>query len=159
MLAGLSGLSRAPMPPARQTYSSVQELPTAMWPTIERTRRRLQGEAAAEPTADAIVVVDGEGIPATTTVVLSLGRPEFDRLGQALLTRSGPGAVRPDTPARLEAALATLIADVGGDHGRARVVRRPAGLTTPEAWQVRLTDVLPAVVDAIGDAIRGGPAR
>ena len=130
-----------------------------MWPTIERTRRRLQGETAAEPIADAIVVVDGEGIASTTTVVLSLGRPEFDRLGQALLTRSGPGSVRPDTPARLEVALATLITDVGGDHGRARVVRRPAGLTTPEAWQVRLTDVLPAVVDAIGDAIRGGPAR
>lgn len=134
-------------------------MPAAMWPTIERTRRRLQGAAAAEPSADAIVVVDGEGGASTTTVVLSLGRPEFDRLGQALLTRSGPGAVRPDTPARLEAALAALITDLGGGHGRARVVRRPAGLTTPEAWQVRLTDVLPAVVEAIGDAVRGGPAR
>lgn len=130
-----------------------------MWPTIERTRRRLQGGAAAEPSADATIVVDGEGGASTTTVVLSLGRPEFDRLGQALLARSGPGAVRPDTPARLEAALEVLIAGVGGDRGRVRVVRRPAGLTTPEAWQVRLTDVPPAVVDAIGDAIRGGAAR
>ncbi|MBA2300484.1 MAG: hypothetical protein H0W22_06890, partial [Chloroflexi bacterium] len=40
--------------------------------------------------------------------------------------------------------------------GRTLVARRPAGLYTPEAWQVRLTDAEPAIEIAIRRAIREG---
>jgi hypothetical protein len=45
---------------------------------------------------------------------------------------------------------------MGGD-GRPRVVRRPAGLTTPEAWQIALTGLDPAIADDIRAATRGRP--
>jgi hypothetical protein len=88
-------------------------------------------------------------------IVIAIGRPEFDRLGVALQTVLGPGTTRPDTPARLEAALALAIVGLGAT-GRTLVARRPAGLYTPEAWQVRLTDAEPAIEIAIRRAIREG---
>ena len=124
-----------------------------MWSTLARTRRRLlgvvfeaaPGPALAEHTAEA----------ANAEVVIAIGRPEFDRLGLALQTVLGPGTTRPDTPARLEAALAQAIAGLGAT-GRTRVSRRPAGLYTPEAWQVRLTEAPPVIETAIRRAIREG---
>lgn len=103
--------------------------------------------------------MDGDGVAPTTTIVMTLGRPELDRLCAALVARAGVGALRPDTPAKLEDALDLLIVAVGGGEGTTRVLRRPAGLTAPEAWQVRFTDVHSAVVDAVHDAIRGGTRR
>jgi len=87
-------------------------------------------------------------------VVLNLGRPDVDRLGVALQALLGPGTTRPDTPGRLEVALAAAVTSLGGD-GRPQVTRRPAGLYTPEAWQVRLGTVDPAIAQAIRDAARG----
>ena len=87
-------------------------------------------------------------------VVLNLGRPDVDRLGAALQALLGPGMTRPDTPGRLEEALAAAVTRLGGD-GRPQVTRRPAGLYTPEAWQVRLGAVDPAIAQAIRDAARG----
>jgi hypothetical protein len=102
-----------------------------------------------------------DGTPAATDpgptrdVVIAIGRPELERLGVALQTVLGPGTARPDTPARLEAALADAIAGLG-TTGRIRVARRPAGLYTPEAWQVHLTGAEPAIEVSIRRAIREG---
>ena len=79
---------------------------------------------------------------------------ELDRLGAALQAFLGPETARPDTPDRLEAALATAVARLGG-AGRPRVTRRPPGLYTPEAWQVRLSKIDPAIGEAIRGAARG----
>ncbi len=64
-------------------------------------------------------------------------------------------STRPDTPARLEAALAAAVERLGGS-GRPRVTRHPAGLTTPESWQIRLASIEPDVADAIRAATRTG---
>jgi hypothetical protein len=144
-----------------------------MWPSITRTGRRLLGIAGpssspdGRPAADRVAaertvgthpdpVVDA--VPADglvlDDVLLTIGRPELDRLGGALQTLLGPGTARPDTPARLEDALAAAVERLGGS-GRPRVTRRPPGLYTPEAWQVRLTRIDPAITDAIRQAARG----
>jgi hypothetical protein len=131
-----------------------------MWSKLDRTRRRLLS-AAFERTADPGATTDGQtrGLGASAApvgdVVIAIGRPEFDRLGVALQSALGPGTTRPDTPARLEAALAAAIVGLGAT-GRMRVARRPAGLYTPEAWQVRLTEAEPAIETAIRRAIREG---
>jgi hypothetical protein len=130
-----------------------------MWSALDRTRRRLLG-AGAGPTLSATAPADSlSGTSAATErpreVTIAIGRPEFDRLGVALQAVLGPGTTRPDTPARLEAALAQAIVGLGAT-GRTLVARRPAGLYTPEAWQVRLTDAEPQIEIAIRRAIREG---
>lgn len=130
-----------------------------MWPPFERTRRLLFGEpsGAADGERD-IPTADGPVSPSDPTraddVVLTIGRVELDRLGAALQAFLGPETARPDTPDRLEAALATAVARLGG-AGRPRVTRRPPGLYTPEAWQVRLSKIDPAIGEAIRGAARG----
>lgn len=143
-----------------------------MWPTFDRTRRRLLGGDPATDsgrTTDAIDAdgaldaLDAAGDPAGPTsaptgaqdCILAIGRQEVQRLADALQALLGPGTDRPDTPARLEAALATAVGRLGGG-GLPRVTRRPPGLYTPEAWQVHLVAVQPAVSDAIRGAIRTG---
>ena|SRR5687767_7812534 len=129
-----------------------------MWSTFDRTRRRLMRSADDPPSSGPAPADDTSGIdPAATNdeIVIALGRPEFDRLGVALQAVLGGGAVRPDTPDRLEAALADAIAGLGAS-GRTRVARRPAGLYTPEAWQVHLTGAEPIIETAIRRAIREG---
>jgi hypothetical protein len=142
-----------------------------MWSTLERTCRRLVGvvvrpalefsprEAQATATATATATVISIAPDATTAppaeLLIALGRPELDRLGAALQAALGPGTTRPDTPARLEAALAEAILALGAS-GRTRVTRRPAGLYTPETWQVGLTEAEPAIEAAIRRAIREG---
>lgn len=130
-----------------------------MWPPFERTRRLLLGEpgGAADGERD-IPTADGPVEPSDPTpaddIVLTIGRVELDRLGAALQAFLGPETARPDTPARLEAALATAVERLGG-VGRPRVTRRPPGLYTPEAWQVRLSRIDPAIGEAIRGAARG----
>jgi hypothetical protein len=127
-----------------------------MWPTLDRTRRRLLGDnPTTELTIDSVHDLDEEQPVLTTDALLAIGRPEFDRLGSALQLMLGADTDRPDTPARLEAALSAAIERLGGG-GRPRVTRRPAGLYTPEAWQIRLTDVEPLVGDSIRRAARDG---
>ena len=136
-----------------------------MWPSLARARRLVRrppttdlppmtaaaAEAEAKAEADAVLLAASD-----PDVVVSLGRSDVDRLAGALQALLGPELTRPDTPARLEAALATAVEQLGGD-GRPRVVRRPAGVTTPEAWQIRLTGIDPAIADAIRGATRGRP--
>jgi hypothetical protein len=133
-----------------------------MWPAIHRTRRRLGLAGDAAPSAPSTPAASGEagsgGRVTPDDALLVLGRPELDRLGNALVTLLGPATVRPDTPARLEAALDAATVRLGGG-GRAEVDRRPAGLYTPEAWQVRLTGVEPSIVAAVRDASREGSFR
>jgi hypothetical protein len=128
-----------------------------MWPSLDRTRRRLLG-GSTEPAPTPNATDESSSTPEVRTgseIVLAIGRPEFDRLGIALQTLLGPTVPRPDTPARLEAALAAAVQVLGGE-GRPRVTRRPAGLYTPEAWQVRLIAIDPTIGDAIRGAIRDG---
>ena len=134
--------------------------PTSMWPTLERTRRRiLRGlpPCGLPPRGRAAHAASGVAPDAApkTELVVALGRPELDRLVLALQAMLGPETTRPDTPARLEAALAAAIKRLGSP-GRPKVERRPHALYTPEAWQLRLTDVDPAVVEAIRRASRDG---
>lgn len=131
-----------------------------MWPSIARTRdlvsrlvqtgsRPVHGSAPLD--GDTVSAPIGSSV--TDDVVLTLGRTELDRLGIALQDLLGPATARPDTPARLESALAAAVARLGGS-GRPSVSRRPPGLTTPEAWQVRLTGIEPAIGDAIRHATK-----
>lgn len=128
-----------------------------MWSTLDRTYRRLVSvviRPALEFSApDAPTTAMVPQPPAD--LVIAIGRPEFDRLGAALQAVLGPGTKRLDTPDRLEAALADAIAGLGAT-GQPRVARRPAGLYTPEAWQVQLTAAEPAIEIAIRRAIREG---
>lgn len=130
----------------------------AMGLPFDRTRRWLLGRPDTRipgPTPDA--PVDGTPHDAPDLAgdtVLTIGRTEVDQLGIALQALLGPGTARPDTPARLEAALASAVERLGG-VGRPRVTRRPPGLYTPEAWQVRLTRTDPAIGEAIRSAARG----
>lgn len=130
-----------------------------MWSTFDRTRRRLLGVTERPPASGATLQDDTTGIdPAAQTtgeVVIAIGRPEFDRLGVALQAVLGTGTARPDTPDLLEAALADAIVVLGAS-GQTRVARRPAGLYTPEAWQVHLIGAEPVIETAIRRAIREG---
>ncbi|MEX2184064.1 MAG: hypothetical protein WEC14_06420, partial [Chloroflexota bacterium] len=124
-----------------------------MWTSLDRTRHRLR-RLFEVPTALLAVGDPGtEPPPPADDVVLTMGRPELDRLGIALQDLLGPMTARPDTPARLETALEAAVRRMGGS-GRPRVTRRPPGLTTPEAWQVRLTNVDPSIGEAIRHAAR-----
>ena len=69
-----------------------------------------------------------------------------DRLARALQALLGPDLPRPDTPGPARSRPGRGRRPLGGD-GRPRVIRRPAGLTTPEAWQVRLAGIDPDIAD------------
>ena len=135
-----------------------------MWPSIARTRdlvaRLVQN--GSRPVHGMAPVDDGAaddptGSRFTDDVVLVLGRAELDHLGVALQDLLGPATTRPDTPARLESALAAAVAHLGGT-GHPSVTRRPPGLTTPEAWQVRLTGIEPGIAEAIRHAAKRATA-
>jgi hypothetical protein len=87
-------------------------------------------------------------------VVLSLGRVELELLGSALLEII-EGVERPASPALLESALIFAIAQRSG-HGTPSVSRQPAGLHTPETWQVRIERADDGTRDALMHATSGG---
>ena len=119
-----------------------------MWPTIDRARRRLSGAlVSADPATPAARQVED--------VVITLGAVELDRLRGALQLLLGDAVERPDTPARIELALGLLLVDRGAP-GVARVLRRPAGLSTPEAWEIHLDGVDSGTSAAIRNAGRTG---
>jgi hypothetical protein len=131
-----------------------------MWSTLHRTRRRIRRVDSERPlvlgaaTGDDADVLD-PATEAANEVVIAIGRPEFDRLGAALQTVLGGKAVRLDTPDRLESALTEAIAGLGAT-AQTRVARRPAGVYTPEGWEVGLKATDPNVETAIRRAIREG---
>lgn len=128
-----------------------------MWLTIERTFNRLfSGHLARPVPLEPTEVISGpDASAAQEDLTLAIGRHDVQRLALALQGMLGPDTERPDTPARLESALAAAVERLGGG-GRPRVTRRPPGLYTPEAWQVQLVAVRPVVTDAIRGAIRTG---
>lgn len=136
-----------------------------MWPSLDRARRRLSGtgnesglvpDDAGPTVAPALPgVVEVPAPPLVEDVVIVLGRIEVDQLRAALQQQLGNSVERPDTPARIECALALLLAR-RGLPGRPTVMRRPAGLSSPEYWEIHLYGVEPATGTAVRDAGRSG---
>ena len=61
---------------------------------------------------------------------------------------------RPDSPARLTAALSSVIAGAGG-RGEPEVTRSPAGLHTPECWLIRIAGADDRTRDAVARLTAG----
>ncbi len=123
-----------------------------MWTTLQRARLRI-GRAH-----DMTVTVEAEpDLPrgAVEDVVIVLGTLEIDCLRHALQLSLGDTVDHPNSPARMERALALILAR-DGLPGSAQVLRRPAGLSAPEAWEIHLQGVEHATVMAIRDAGRTG---
>src|SRR5262245_53051078 len=101
---------------------------SSMWQPLARARRRR---------APARVPVASDGLATGTAADLSfaLSRTDLERLIGALEGVPGIEPVRPDTPARLEAALRVAIARAAG-QGAPLVTRSPAGIYTPETWRI-----------------------
>jgi len=93
--------------------------------SLDRVRRRLRHP---EPAIESDHLDD---------IVLALGRPELERFTTALAGSLDPHLPRPDSPARLAGAVATVLERIGG-QGRPTVTRSPAGLYTPEYWHIRV---------------------
>jgi hypothetical protein len=104
---------------------------STMWQTLTRARRRLSGGArGASPP-------EGFTSGQATDLTFALNRADLDRLINALMHVPGVEPGRPDTPARLEAALRVVIAEACG-CGSPAVTRRPAGVYTPETWRIEV---------------------
>ncbi|HEU0236928.1 MAG TPA: hypothetical protein VFR14_10865 [Candidatus Limnocylindrales bacterium] len=135
-----------------------------MWgtKTLDRARRRLgltehpvPVPESTPPAAPAHRLDPVQARPATISIAFT--RPEKDAFAAALAGRLGGDTPRLDSPARVASALVVVI-DRAGGHGRPHVVRRPAGLYTPEYWQVSIHDadeVARAEVESIAAGRRG----
>ena len=138
-----------------------------MWSTLSRARRRFGGDivalAAETDTTtlpDRIAAADElpEASPElrpVEDVVLVFGQVEIDRLRHALQRALGDRVEPPNSPARIEHALG-LILDLAGSPGHARVLRRPAGVSTPESWEIHLAGAERASGMAVREAGRTG---
>lgn len=106
-----------------------------MWVTksLDRARRAIFGSPDVEP----IPLAEAAPVDVPCDVVIAVGRPDLDRLMGALVASLDPHMARPDSPRHLEGTLTTAIQRVGG-HGTPVVTRSPAGLYTPEYWQLRV---------------------
>ena len=130
-----------------------------MWETLERARRRLlhDDQPADEPSRIPGTDTSSPVDPPATDLAFALGRPELERVIAVLVDGGDPDTERPDTPARLEAALVLAIARVAG-HGRPTVTRRPAGLYTPETWHIEIAGADARTRVALEPALRRGGA-
>jgi hypothetical protein len=126
-----------------------------MWDTLERARRRLIRRQSATG-SDAARRATAEGDP-SVDLSYALGRADLERLIGVLAALGGPDADRPDTPARLQAALGEAIG-AGGGAGQPLVTRRPAGVYTPETWQIEVVGADVRTQSVLEHAIRGGGA-
>ena len=130
-----------------------------MWPPIHRARRRLTGRVvmSGDPATALAALHDApaSGGQVLEDVVITMGGHELDRLRQALQRLLGSAIDRPDTPARIERALA-LFLTYREAPGRPRVLRRPAAIMAPECWEISLEDTDRATVAIIRDAGRTG---
>lgn len=126
-----------------------------MWPTIDRARRRLRGGSPAPDTEPEISTGPPAAPALIEDVVIVPGGRELERLLLAFQGFLGAAVERPDTPARIERALSIFIASRGGT-GRPRVLRRPAGVSAPEAWEIHLDGIDRGTSDAIRAATRTG---
>ena len=135
-----------------------------MWVTksLDRARRRLLPGADVDTAPDASeAAASAPAIPdpdAVDDLMVSLPRPELERLIKGLARSIDPNMPRPDSPALLAGALTTAINRIGG-RGRPLVTRSPAGLYTPEYWQIRIEGADGRTRDAIGRLTAGGRIR
>jgi hypothetical protein len=104
---------------------------------IDRARRRLG--PASPPAAEPAALSD---------LALSLVRADLERFMTALAASVAADLPRPDSPARLTAALTSAIARAGG-VGEPEVTRSPAGLHSPECWQIRVAGADDRTRDAL----------
>jgi hypothetical protein len=130
-----------------------------MWASIHRARRRLGGDDVRIPAlaaADAAVAPDPTPVSRhVEDIVIVFARVEIDRLRHALQAALGDMVDEPNSPARIESALG-LILSLAESPGRARVLRRPAGVSTPESWEIHLDGAERASAIAVRDAGRTG---
>lgn len=132
-----------------------------MWPAIDRVRRLLL-QAPAQPAQDDLEqALDDAAMPPVTParptedVVIILGSQGVGHLRNALEDVLGETVERADTPARIERALAMLLT-LRGATGKPSVLRRPAGVSTPESWEIHLDGVDRATSRAVRAAGRHG---
>ncbi len=89
-------------------------------------RRRPSPAALVSPVPDVLLDVE-----------VALAGSETDAFVRALEARLGRRTQRLNSPARIADAIGAAIALAGG-RGAPTVRRRPGGLYTPEAWQIRV---------------------
>ncbi len=130
-----------------------------MWPPIHRARRLLAGGTGASrdvaTTMAELAATRSTSDAELEDVAITMGAAELDRLRQALQRLLGSAVDRPDTPARIERALA-LYLTYRAAPGRPRVLRRPAAISTPECWEISLEGTDRATATTIRDAGRTG---
>lgn len=104
--------------------------------------------------ATAPVMIGGVNQPPSglVDVEYSFSRTELQPILRSIRETLGCGATPLDSPARLEDALAALIASFGG-QGEPNVRRSPAALLTPEYWSIGITRVDPATLAAMNELI------
>jgi len=124
-----------------------------MWPTLDRGRRLLRGTPAGSGNPPDAPRLDEPDIAGEVVIVFT--RLDVERLAAALAVLLGDAVQRPDTPDRIERALGRLLVHRGA-AGTVDVLRRPAAVSTPEAWEVRLCGTDPASATAVRDAGRTG---
>lgn len=124
----------------------------SMWTTLYRARRRIGGSDEAPLPAEVEPDLPPEAVE---DVVIVLGRLEIECLRHAIQRSLGDRVDHPNSPARMERALAVLLGR-DGSAGRPRVLRLPAALSTPESWEIHLDGVERTTVTAIRDAGRTG---
>jgi hypothetical protein len=122
-----------------------------MWDTLARARRRFLGDPALDPNS----APGGSSAEALDDLSYALGRGDLERLIGTLEVHATPDRGRPDTPARLQAALDIAI-DAAAGLGRPVVTRLPAGVYTPETWQIDVLGANGRTRIALETAIRGG---
>jgi hypothetical protein len=132
-----------------------------MWPTIARARRRIgdvlspaSPSGQATPSNATAASATATGPAALEDVVIVLDGHDLDALRDAIAAAIGIDDA-PDTPAQLGTALSAAIRARGG-NAAPRVIRLPAGLSTPEAWEIRFDAIDPRTCDSIREAIRTG---
>lgn len=89
---------------------------------------------------------------------MSVARTDLERLMNALAACLDPALPRPDSPARLAAALTTAIVGVAG-RGEPEVTRSPAGLYTPEYWHIRIDRADAPTRELLARLTTGGRAQ
>ena len=122
---------------------------SAIWQPLARVRRRFARGAGRTSPPEGFA-----GNPARD-LSFALNRADLEQLIGSLTQVPGVEPGRPDTPARLEAALRVAIADASGS-GSPAVTRRPAGVYTPETWQIEVLGADPRTQLTLERAIQGG---
>jgi hypothetical protein len=121
---------------------------SSMWQPLARARRRrARAFVPASP--------DGPATGPAADLSFALSRADLERLIGALEGVPGIDPGRPDTPARLEAALRVAIARADG-NGTPAVTRRPAGIYTPETWRIEVHGADTRTRLALERALDGG---